>query len=62
LPSESKSRPAPPTWPGPESVGPPGKPDGEPEIFAFGTRRITRSEPGSTAVPAAVSVKRLIWL
>ena len=38
------------------------KPAGEPEILALGTRRITRSEPGTTAVPSAVSVKRLIWL
>ncbi len=27
MPAESKSRPAPPTWPGPLSVGPPGNPD-----------------------------------
>src|SRR6478752_3470293 len=62
LPSESKSRPAPPTWPGPESVGPPGKPDGEPPILFLGTRRITRSESGTTALPSAFKVKRLIWL
>ena len=44
-------------------LGPPvAKPAGEPEILALGTRRITRSEPGTTAVPSAVSVKRLIWL
>src|SRR6478735_12189164 len=62
LPSESKSRPAPPTCPGPLSVGPPGKPDGLAAILAFGTRRITRSESGTTAVPSAVNVNRLIWL
>src|SRR4051794_16031160 len=75
LPAESKSRPAPPTWPGPLSTGPPGKPEGEPwpgtgglavevvpPILALGTRRITRSEPSTTAVPAALSVKRLTWL
>jgi hypothetical protein len=39
-----------------------GKTEGEPEILALGTRRITRSEFGSAAVPSAVSVKRLIWL
>ena len=39
-----------------------GKPDGEPPIFALGTRRITRSEFGSTDLPSAVSVQRLIWL
>ena len=35
---------------------------GRAKILTFGTRRITRSEPGMTAVPSAVNVKRLIWL
>ena len=44
-------------WPGRR-----GSRTGVPAILAFGTRRITRSESGPTAVPSAVSVKRLIWL
>ena len=58
----SKSRPAPPTWPGVLLAGPPGKITGLPAILTFGTRRITRSEPATTAVPSSLTVKRLIWL
>ncbi len=54
--------PAPPTWPGPLVVGPPGKPAGEPTILFLGILRIRRSESGTISVPAALSVKRLIWL
>ena len=33
-----------------------------PPIFILGTRRMTRSEPGTTDLPSAVSVQRMIWL